>query len=678
MFKVKGDIFTMQHKADFIEAVKNSGLDTCTMHRRNKSYKVYNVPASFDIETTSTEIMNQKIAYMYIWQFGINGYVIFGRTWDEFKELVKLLNQELTLSDELRLPVYVHNLNFEHSFIKSIFNFSDIFKIDGRGVAYAAIEEGLEFRCSYMLTGLNLYEVGKNLKKYRCNKQVGDLDYRKIRHHLTRLTRKEIMYAIYDVRVVMCDIMERIEAEGNIAKIPMTKTGYVRRDVRNAVLGNRMAKRVIQDLKLTVEEYEMAEAALASGFVHSNFVYNSEVVENVKSKDITSDYIAIMASEPFPMSNGKKVVPESYEEFEDYIANYCCLMTLSFDNLRVKDNAPDGIISECNAEIVGDSLIDNGRVRKADSLTITVTEQDYLNICEYYDFDPDFYVVDMYIYKKRYLPTVIIEKALEYFEKKNLLKGVPGMETEYNWNKTNLNAIFGMMIAKIVHEGEDKAEAIENYNNSKTRFNWFPWGVWICAYARRRLLQAILECGDDYVYSDTDSVKYINAEAHEEYFDYDNAVTTYKLKRALTFLGIDTNKLTPNGKCLGDWEDDGDYKRFKTIGAKRYMYEDQDGVIHTTVSGLSKKAGLEYYNKIDNPFDEFADQKQIPVEYAQSFRSVYLEDEITADITDYQGNTATVKSIGGIHISPVPFSYSIGHDYLDFLILFGKVAINEY
>ena len=45
----------------------------------------FNIPASFDIEVTSFFRTSGKEEFkgatMYVWQFGINGYVIMGRTY---------------------------------------------------------------------------------------------------------------------------------------------------------------------------------------------------------------------------------------------------------------------------------------------------------------------------------------------------------------------------------------------------------------------------------------------------------------------------------------------------------------------------------------------------------------------------------------------------------------------
>jgi len=50
----------------------------------------------------------------------------------------------------------------------------------------------------------------------------------------------------------------------------------------------------------------------------------------------------------------------------------------------------------------------------------------------------------------------------------------------------------------------------------------------------------------------------------------------------------------PSGKrhYLGVYEHDADYKRFCTLGAKKYAYEDEDG-FHITIAGVSKSGAAE-------------------------------------------------------------------------------------
>lgn len=46
-------------------------------YRKEKgSSYIYNLPCSFDIETSSTYLKEEKTAFMYIWMFGINDLVI--------------------------------------------------------------------------------------------------------------------------------------------------------------------------------------------------------------------------------------------------------------------------------------------------------------------------------------------------------------------------------------------------------------------------------------------------------------------------------------------------------------------------------------------------------------------------------------------------------------------------
>jgi hypothetical protein len=88
-------------------------------------------------------------------------------------------------------------------------------------------------------------------------------------------------------------------------------------------------------------------------------------------------------------------------------------------------------------------------------------------------------------------------------------------------------------------------EAIHKYNESKGRFLFYPWGIWVTAYARRNLWSAILNVGNDYVYSDTDSIKALNFETHQPYIDAYNKEITFKLFKMMDYHQLNPSRLSP-------------------------------------------------------------------------------------------------------------------------------------
>ena len=99
---------------------------------RGKHGSMLNIPAAFDIETTTVSDIENPYAFMYQWQFCIDDTVVFGRTWEEYQKFVLRLHDELELSTNTHLPVYVHNLAFEFQFLRSFFYFSDVFAREKR------------------------------------------------------------------------------------------------------------------------------------------------------------------------------------------------------------------------------------------------------------------------------------------------------------------------------------------------------------------------------------------------------------------------------------------------------------------------------------------------------------------------------------------------------------------
>lgn len=206
-------------------------FQTCHITKANK-VGYFECPASFDIETSSFYSDAGKAATMYIWAFGLLGRVIVGRTWEEFVRCVETISLEMRLSSEQRIVVYVHNMDFDFQFFRKWLSWGKVFSLEERKPVYAVSTLGIEFRCSYKLSGYSLETVGKNLRKFPVKKLTGDLDYSVARHSKTPLSTQELAYVINDAKVVMAYIAECILEEGSITRIPLTKTGYVRRFVR--------------------------------------------------------------------------------------------------------------------------------------------------------------------------------------------------------------------------------------------------------------------------------------------------------------------------------------------------------------------------------------------------------------------------------------------------------------
>ena len=276
-----------------LKMVVNRGRDKISY--RKKQY--YNIPCAFDIETTSTYLNGEKVAFMYVWVLNINGTSIIGRTWEQFETCLETIHQKLYTNPERIFLIYVHNLAFEMAFIERRFKWEKVFSIDTRKPIYARDNRGIEFRCSYLLSGYSLAKVADNLQTFKIKKLVGDLDYYKVRHNRTYISPKEMRYVINDGRIVVAYISEEIERNGNIAKIPLTKTGYVRLACRRNCFskshrekhGNVYRAR-IKALTLTLDEYDLLKQAFAGGFTHANPFYTNKILHNVKSYDFTSSY----------------------------------------------------------------------------------------------------------------------------------------------------------------------------------------------------------------------------------------------------------------------------------------------------------------------------------------------------------------------------------------------------
>ena len=704
-------------------AVANLPIDA-----NNKKESYYNVPAAFDIEVSSFYNNGEKQASMYIWQFGILNWVTYGRTWKEFVDFLDILSTILCLSENLKLIIYVHNLAYEWQFIRKLLKWDKVFLLEERKPVYA-ITGGYEFRCSLKLSSKSLAKVGEDLVKYKEHKHVGDLDYQLIRFHSTPLTQEELGYCEADIRVLLAYIQEKIETDGSICYIPLTNTGYVRNKCRKACFGSKFDKKkykhyrkLMSELTLDADEYSQLKRGFSGGFTHACAKYTAKgkekPLEGVGSFDFTSSYPAVLLLEYFPMSKAKLIEKiESWEEFYMYIRKYCCLFDITLRNVRPKVDFDHPLSvsklilpedKEAKDKILNGIIQDNGRIVYAEEMTMTFTEKDWITFTNFYDFgDPDSDIADYQIhrfriYERGYIPKELALAILEFYEKKTTLKDVEGEEINYMIFKNMLNACYGMMVTDIVRDileydcniseylkkrKPNLEEAIDIYNKSKKRFLFYPWGVWVTAHSRYNLFSGILACGDDYIYSDTDSIKIFNPEKHMDYINAYNEGILKKIQKSAEHFGIDSTKYSPKNKkgeakTIGVWEYEGKYKRFKTLGAKRYLFERYEKDINEskgryryslTTAGVNKTKACKYLEQnFKTPFEGFTNELCVPKEYSGRLTLTYVDQPCYGRMEDYLGNICEYHEETFIHMEPSDYNLTMSERYRAFLnVMYG-------
>ena len=251
-----------------------------------------------------------------------------------------------------------------------------------------------------------------------------------------------------------------------------------------------------------------------------------------------------------------------------------------------------------------------------------------------------------------------------------------------------LNSMYGMCVTDIVHdenlynneewsvEKPELSEQIDKYNTSRNRFLFYPWGIFVTAYARRNLWSGIVSCGDDYCYSDTDSIKIENAEKHTDFINHYNEIINYKIDDICDFYDLDREDFAPVNqkgiqKPIGIWDNEGTYDLFKTLGAKRYLVYQNDN-LHLTCAGLSKSKGADYLlkennNNIEKAFEAFNDELTVPAEYTGKLTHTYIDDEVSVCVKDMYGKQSIVTTKSGVHLAPCEFTLSISKQYAKFL-----------
>lgn len=636
--------------------------------------RCFNLIATFDIETTSIlneDILGVPFGFMYVWQFCIEGYICMGRTWEEYGDFLEGLRNAIGFNDFCPLVIWVHNLAFEFQFMRNFFEVNRIFATDKRNVVQAEME-GCQYRCSYRLTNMGLLKATQKTKNVKHFKLDGDdFDYRVKRYPDTELTDMQYSYCICDV-LGLYEIIKEYLIEDTLLSIPMTSTGYVRRDYRKAVQSRKKNDIVFKEKALSPYTYTLCQEASRGAISGSNHVWTDEIIEEVESEDIKSSYPYQMATKYFPANNFLKAKCQyGSDKFYDYINNQCCLITWSCENLSLKRYSGIPYISKAKCRAISGGDVGNGKVYRAKRIGMTCTEIDFQIICNHYDFiNPVLH--ELWICDRGMLSREFRTHLMDMFQAKTDLED--GDKFVYDKYKNKINASFGMMLTDILHpeikyhpgspepwteeEIPNIDKALREYYNRASSFLSYQDGIWVLAHGRDDLVKGMDIVGKDIVQVDTDSVK--SKGKHRKEFEVLNRSI---IERAENYSVKPYAIKNGEKHYLGVWEYEGTYHKFKTLGAKKYAIETEGGEIKITVAGLAKSAGK--YIKSKGGLDFFENGSVVPAGESGRTSSYYVDLPYPKTI-DVYGHEVTIGS--NVAIKDVAYTFSMTDEWLDLVM----------
>lgn len=610
---------------------------------------------TFDIETTTAPDYSRS--WMWVFQVCHEGIVYIGRTWDEYMQWFNCLSK----GDR----VYIHNLSFEWAFIKDFHKWARILSRNKRNIISARTENGVEFRCTYALTGKSLEKLATDSTEVTIGKQVGSLDYTQCRTPLTKITTDEMCYIVADVYI----LYQYLHNEFN--SMPYTKTGYVRNDIRKStkkdIIFNSYKKR--SNLPFTI--FERYKNAFIGGDVHANEKYIGEL-HHTFNYDITSSYPYRMIKDLYPYGKTKaSTSPQEDIKICDrsellYVATVC-IRSLS---LASWDHYPVIPCSKC-LKRSSKIILSNGRVIRAEFVILTVTSIDLRLIKRNYNFS-SLDILELFIHEdKKLLPYVYRERILQFYRIKTELKGVKGCEQKYMLAKENVNSVYGMTVTYPIHRNllynngewkEDSTPDYELYSEYLAHSSVAPYtiGIWTTAYAREDLDN--VRHMSEPVYWDTDSIK-----SRSDISTVIKSINTEREAELSKLYSIDDyspKDIKGRRHCIGLWDYEGETELI-AWGSKKYGYYTDNGTPHLTVAGLSKKKAQQYLIDNNLSITDITNGTIIPEQYSGRMVASYVDN--LEPLAHPDGSTTTDKSC--VVLQPTSYTFDTMSNIINTAVL---------
>lgn len=579
-----------------------------------------------DFETPSENSINKyKLEYIepYIVGSGyaINDEVIYHRTIGDWFDWLE--------AKQTNLIVYFHNLRFDGEFILHYLctnSFIPIEKgknkdykddntftmlIDGKTntiykiqVRFAETKRTITFKCSYRLLLSSVSALGRTLGSYI----KGNIDYDKYYKPFDSLDlvpddlKKYLDNDIHIVRKCLVELGNNLNADLRLtlgsSAFSMTQwfLGYYK---FNKLFGTKSKKGKNNQTYFNVDDYKNMMGGYRGGITVGYEKYSGVTLYNVTCVDVNSMYPSIMEKKELPHGIYTNIKPRK---------NYVTLYKISVSGYRHDKDLPNLWYNKRGSKYQ----------EKIENEIWWVTDFELETIKKSYTFTQE-RIMETYYWESK----IIFNEVIGIWKEK---KQTAINKVERNIWKTLLNSLYGKFgenperknkrlvecsdDVKGVTYGDNGNYTMESFSSSGDKCNFLPIAIFVTAYARTILMEAMYENKDNFLYADTDSL----------------------------WLSGKSKGLTIDETEFGAWKIEHKTIRWKFLRHKMYIYECGrdcpcgDIGIKVRCSGMNAKT-------------------------KEKFRTGELSwDDFKIGGSWDKGKTVAVKISGGVYLKDVPFS----------------------
>lgn len=581
---------------------------------------------ALDTETSHNHNEETPECWIYQWAFAFNKGLYYGRRPEDLLNLFNKIIEYYQLNEGKRVLIYVHNLPYDFSYLINFLyrwygNPTNVLATDNHHIFNVTYSCGLEFRCSYKLSNYSLDKWANNLG-VKHKKLVGTIDYDIIRHQNTPLTKTDWKYMFYDV-ITLDECIERQLQNYNdtVKSIPLTSTGYTRRELRRSFKGNNHKGRDknrddLLRTRLDKKTYLLNRLNFSGGLSVGNLNYKGQIMKGrIRHRDFRSHYPTQLRVKTYPI--GKWIYYSNSGTIEDYIElnkKYCILITIQIRDMELYRDITLPY-AQTSHFIVRTSkgfknISENGRIIATKGISEVVLSLEELELLQrQYKFT--YNILEVWINKRGYLPEWLTSVIDTHFKGKTDYKD---REKEYSGDnieerlflhnelmrsKAVINGVYGVFATDPIKpeytlEGNKCTlahtlsieEGLDKYYKSHNSFAKYSVGVFCTIYARMQLVEVVenIVGYENFIYSDTDSIFYLtNDDIESKMQEYNKTLYQDAIEKNAYITTDKGNIINYNA-----FEDENeDITEFKFLHSKCYAYKTSDSKLHTVIAGVT-------------------------------------------------------------------------------------------